>query len=114
MPANHPLPAETLLANLAWRYAVKAFDTTKKISEAQLQTLLNAANFAPSSYGLQPYKMFVVETPAVREKLRAAAWNQSQITDSSHLVVFALCEKLLGGGREGVCGLRCRRARHTP
>ncbi|MCO4294366.1 NAD(P)H-dependent oxidoreductase [Solitalea sp. MAHUQ-68] len=75
------------LAN--FRYATKKFDTTKKLSEEQLNNLLEALNLSASSYGLQPYKFIVVENPEVREKLKTAAYGQTQVTDASHLIVFA-------------------------
>lgn len=84
----HTVPAETLLANLNWRYATKKFDASKKIPDAQWKALEQALILAPSSYGLQPWKFYVVSNPAVRAKLREVAWNQSQITDASHLVVL--------------------------
>lgn len=80
---------ENILDKLKWRYATKAFDPTKKVSDADWEVLEESLTLAPSSYGLQPYKFIVVEDPAVREKLKAAAWGQSQLTDASHLVVLA-------------------------
>lgn len=74
---------------LNWRYATKEYDTSKKVSDADLNTLLEAARLAPSSYGLQPWKMIVVTNPETRAQLRAAAWNQPQFTDASHIIVFA-------------------------
>jgi len=79
----------TLLENLNWRYATKKFDATKKISEADLNTLKEAVRLAASSYGLQPYKVIIVENPELREQLKAAAYGQTQITDASQLFVFA-------------------------
>lgn len=79
----------TLLDNLNWRYATKKFDATKKISAADLNTLKEAVRLAASSYGLQPFKVVLVENPEIREKLKAAAWGQTQITDASNLFVFA-------------------------
>ncbi|MGZ3702854.1 MAG: NAD(P)H-dependent oxidoreductase, partial [Bdellovibrionota bacterium] len=55
---------------------------------ADWQTLKHSLVKAPSSYGLQPWKFLVVETPALREKLKPASWGQTQITDASHLVVL--------------------------
>lgn len=81
--------AENLLAQLNWRYATKGFDANKKISEKDWNILEQAVNSAPSSYGFQPYKFIVVNDKATREKLKAVSWNQPQITDASHLVVFA-------------------------
>ncbi|MDA6068433.1 NAD(P)H-dependent oxidoreductase [Flavobacterium sp. AC] len=79
----------TLLDNLNWRYATKKFDATKKISSADLNTLKEAVRLSASSYGLQPYKVIIVENPEIREKLKAAAYGQTQITDSSQLFIFA-------------------------
>jgi nitroreductase len=84
-------PATTtphLISALEWRYATKLFDT-KKLPAATWSALEKSLQLAPSSYGLQPWKFFVVENPAIRAKLRPVSWNQSQITDASHLVVFA-------------------------
>lgn len=80
---------EAILEKLNWRYAVKTYDKAKKVSDQDWETLENALMLAPSSFGIQPYKFIVVTDPETREKLKAAAWGQSQITDSSHLVVFA-------------------------
>ncbi|WP_413575276.1 NAD(P)H-dependent oxidoreductase [Bdellovibrio sp. HCB290] len=73
---------------LEWRYAVKKFDPTKKISEKDLNTLLESLKLAPSSYGIQPWKFLVVENPEVREELKPVSWNQSQVTDASHQIVL--------------------------
>jgi nitroreductase len=78
-----------LLDNLGWRYATKKFDATKKISSEDWRTLEQSLLLAPSSFGLQPWKFFVINDAALRQTLRPASWNQSQITDASHLVVFA-------------------------
>lgn len=79
----------TLLENLNWRYATKKFDATKKISATDLNTLKEAVRLAASSYGLQPYKVVIVENPELREQLKAAAYGQTQITDASQLFIFA-------------------------
>ena len=78
-----------ILEHRTWRYATKKFDSTKKISEKDLETLLEATRLSASSYGLQPYHVFVVTDPEIREKLKPVSWGQSQITDASHLIVFA-------------------------
>ncbi len=77
------------IENQNWRYATKKYDPTRKISDADFQILKEAIRLSPSSYGLQPYKVLVVETADLREQLKSHAWNQSQITDASHLIVFA-------------------------
>jgi len=79
-----------LLEKLNKRYATKKFDPTKKIAAEDLSTLLEAIRLSASSYGLQAYKVLVVENDAIRKQLRTAAWDQSQITDASQLLVFAL------------------------
>ncbi len=78
----------TIIENLNWRYATKKFDPNKKISAEDLQTLLEVLRLSPSSYGLQPYKILVVNDPDTREKLQEKSWNQTQITDASHLLVL--------------------------
>lgn len=78
-----------ILESLNWRYATKKFDASKRIPEADLQTLLQAVRLSASSYGLQPYTVLVISDPVLREQLRPACWNQSQITDASHVLVFA-------------------------
>ena len=79
---------------LQWRYATKKFDATKKISTQDWQTLAQSLTLAPSSYGLQPWKFLVIENPELREKLKAVSWNQTQVTDASHLVVFLARDKV--------------------
>jgi len=82
---------KNILDALKWRYAVKAFDSTKKISDQDLSTIKESLVLTPSSYGLQPWKFLVITNDEIRAKLRPHSWNQSQITDCSHLVV--LCRK---------------------
>lgn len=79
----------TFLENQNWRYATKKFDATKKVSEQDLATLKEAIRLSSSSYGLQPYKVFIVENEALRAQIQPAAWGQTQIVDASHLLVFA-------------------------
>ena len=74
--------------NLNWRYATKKFDATKKVSKEDFETILEAASLTASSYGLQPYKILVIEDPAIREQLKPFAWGQSQITDATYLIAF--------------------------
>ena len=79
----------SLLDKLQWRAAIKNFDHTKKVTTQQLDALLAAVQLAPSSAGLQPYRILVVENPEIREKLREAANGQAQLTQSSHVIIFA-------------------------
>jgi len=82
------LSPQELLQALQWRYAVKAFDSSKKILPEIWDTLETALQLTPSSYGMQPWKFIVVENIQLRNELRAASWNQKQVTDCSHFVVF--------------------------
>ena len=72
-----------------WRYATKKFDATKKVSNEDLETLVEAMRLSASSYGLQPYHIYIISDQEIREKLKPASWGQSQITDASHIIVFA-------------------------
>ena len=77
------------IKNANWRYATKKFDTTKKVSKEDLETLKEAIRLSASSFGLQPYRVLIIENPELRAKLQPAAWGQSQIVDASQLIVFA-------------------------
>lgn len=79
----------TFLDNQNWRYATKKFDATKKISTEDLNILKEAIRLSSSSYGLQPYKIFIVENSELRAKIQRAAWGQSQVVDADYLFVFA-------------------------
>lgn len=72
-----------------WRYATKKFDATKKVSAEDLTTLKEAIRLSSSSYGLQPYKVLIIENPELRAQLQPVSWGQTQIVDASHLIVFA-------------------------
>ena len=89
MNNNHTITSEQLLDRLNWRYATKQFDPTRKINAQDWATLEDALLLTPSSGGLQPWKFIVVTDPAVRAKLSPASYGQPQITNASHLVVFA-------------------------
>lgn len=84
-----PVSPDAILGQLRWRYATKKFDPTKKIAPEVWAKLEQAAVLAPSSYGLQPWKFVVITDPNMRKKLHPVSWNQAQILDASHLVVFA-------------------------
>lgn len=87
--ADNTTNGTTILEHLNWRYATKSFDAHKKVSDADWEILENSLLLAPSSFGIQPYKFIVVTDQATKEKLLPAAYGQTQVTDSSHLVVFA-------------------------
>jgi len=89
MKNNHTITSEQLLDRLNWRYATKQFDPARKINAQDWATLEDALLLTPSSGGLQPWKFIVVTDPAVRAKLLPVSYGQPQITNASHLVVFA-------------------------
>lgn len=74
---------------LAWRYATKKMDPSRPVPEAAVQRIVEAVRLTASSSGLQPYDLLVITNTELREKIRAVAWNQAQVTDASHLLVFA-------------------------
>lgn len=86
---KHKKDNMSLVDKLNWRYATKKFDSTKKIAADKLQNILDAVQLAPSSYGLQHYRILVIEDDAIRAQLREVAYGQPQITDASQLIVFA-------------------------
>lgn len=82
---------EHIITVLKGRYAVKKFDKTKKIPNDLWEMIEDAICLTPSSFGLMPWKAIVVTDEKTREKLVPASWNQPQISESSHLIVF--CSK---------------------
>ncbi|MFM8673919.1 MAG: NAD(P)H-dependent oxidoreductase [Vulcanococcus sp.] len=89
--------SDTLLQALRWRCATKAFDPGRQIDAASWDALEQALVLTASSYGLQPWKFLVITDGALRAELRPHSWNQSQITDCSHLVVFLRQRKVSEG-----------------
>ncbi len=83
-----------LLNALQWRYATKVFDAAKKIPADVWQTLERALVLTPTSYGLQPYHFLVINDPAKRAELLPHSWNQKQVVDASHFVVFTARTKV--------------------
>lgn len=79
----------SLLDKLKWRYATKKMDSTKAVPPEKVEAILEAVRHTASSSGLQPYELIVITNKDLREKIKVIANNQSQITDCSHLIVFA-------------------------
>jgi nitroreductase len=77
-----------LLDKLNWRYATKAMNG-EKVPQEKIDAILEAASLAPTSSGLQPFEILVVTNPEIKKKIREIAWDQSVVTDCSHLLVFA-------------------------
>lgn len=78
-----------LISKLEWRYATKKFDPSQVVSQDKIDFILEAIRLSATSSGLQPYEVLVITNKAIREQIKPHAWNQGQITDSSHLLVFA-------------------------
>jgi nitroreductase len=79
----------TVIDSLHWRYATKKMNPERAVPQAQVDAIVEAARLAPTSSGLQPFEIIEVTSAEVRARIRAVAWNQAQITDGSHLLVFA-------------------------
>lgn len=77
-----------LIERLEWRYAAKKMNGNV-VPQEKVDRIIEAARLAPTSSGLQPFEILVITNPEVKEKIKTIAWNQSQITDCSHLLVFA-------------------------
>ncbi len=86
--------SQSLLEQLNWRYATKQFNPKKSIEKTVWSTLEDSLVLTPSSYGLQPWLFLAIESPELKAQLKPLSWNQSQITDCSHLVVFAIRKNL--------------------
>lgn len=78
-----------LIDDLNWRHAVKAYDPTKKVSKENIDKIIEAARLAPTSSGLQPFSIIVVENQALKDKMSAGALNPECMRDASHIVVLA-------------------------
>lgn len=95
---------------LNWRYATKKMDATKAVPADKVARILEAVQLAPTSSGLQPFEVIVVTNKDLREKLKAAAYGQAQITDGSHLLVFAAWDTYTAERIDGVvAGLEAAR-----
>ena len=94
MAQDTKTPASDIIDALRWRYATKQFDPTRKVSEEDLNELLEAARLSASSMGLQPWKLLVITDPGLRARLREHAWGQPQVTDASHLIVLCARKSL--------------------
>lgn len=79
----------SLIDKLQWRYATKKMNPALPVPQDKLDRILEAVRLTASSSGLQPYEVLVVTDRALRERIREHAWNQAQVTDGSHLLVFA-------------------------
>jgi nitroreductase len=77
-----------LLDKLNWRYATKSMNG-EKVAQQKIDNIIEAASLAPTSSGLQPFEIIVITNKEIKEKIKPIAWNQTVVTDCSHLLVFA-------------------------
>ena len=87
--ASASMNVSQLVDSYNWRYAVKKFDSTKRIDSETWTAIEKSLVLTPSSFGLQPWKFIVISSPENKAKLPAISWNQTQPGDCSHMVVFA-------------------------
>jgi nitroreductase len=87
--AMQPIATAQLHDALTWRYATKRFDPKRRIPDATWQALEEALVLTPSSFGLQPWRFIVITDPALKQQLVPHSWNQTQVAECSHHVVFA-------------------------
>lgn len=86
--------ATDIIDRLKWRYATKKFDSEKILPKKTVEQLKEAFNLTATSYGLQPVTLVIVKDKKLREQLLPPSWNQSQVVDASHLLIFCVEEKL--------------------
>lgn len=79
-----------ILESLRWRYATKKFDANKTLPQEKIDTLIEAFNLTATSYGLQPLKMVVIKNKELQKELVQHSWDQKQVADASHLLVFCI------------------------
>jgi len=85
----------SFLSNLEWRYAAKKFDATKKVSDADLEKVLEAIRMTPTSFGMQPYHFYIVTNQEKKIEIEAAAYHQPQVSTCSHLIVMCARNDLM-------------------
>lgn len=82
-------PTMNLIDTLNWRYATKKMDPSRPVAQDVVDRIVEAARLAPTSSGLQPYRLFVVSNPELKQQMRPIAYDQAQVVDASHVLVFA-------------------------
>lgn len=79
----------SLIEQFNWRYATKKFDATKKVSQENVDNIIEAIRLAPTSSGLQPFKVIVITNQELKNKIVPISYGQEIVADCSHLIVFA-------------------------
>lgn len=101
------------IENLKWRYAVKKFDETKIVDSSKVNLLKEAFNLTATSYGLQPIKLLVIQNKELQSQLVEHSWNQKQVAQASHVLVFCVDTALTGSDVENYFA-RVKEIRNTP
>ena len=84
-----------IIDHYKWRYATKKFDAKKKILDSNIELIKESISLAPTSYGLQLFKVIIIEKKEIKDELKKASFNQSQISDASHIFVFCNSTKIV-------------------
>jgi nitroreductase / dihydropteridine reductase len=79
---------QTFLSQLDWRFATKQFDPSRKVASEDIEKIMDAIRKAPSSFGIQPYHVYVIADHELKERMRSVSYDQPQVADASHLFVF--------------------------
>lgn len=103
----------SIIDSLEWRYAVKKFDSARNLSDQQIETVKNAFNLTATSYGLQPVKLIVINDQEIKKRLVPHSWEQQQVADASHLLIFAI-EKGIDSAYINSYFNRVKKVRNTP
>lgn len=102
-----------IIESLRWRYATKKFDHKKIVPQTKIDILTEAFNLTATSYGLQPLKLIVIKDKILQKELTQHSWNQQQVTDASHVMVFCI-EKVIGEDYIGKYFDNVKATRNTP
>lgn len=105
---------KTLLEQLNWRYATKKMDPKKAVPQAKVDVIVEAIRMAPTSSGTQPFELLVVTNPELRSEICQAASNQAQITDGSHVLVFAAWDNYTEARIDEVAELNVEKRGESP
>jgi nitroreductase/dihydropteridine reductase len=105
---------KNIIDALEWRYAVKKFNEEALLSEQQLEAVKKAFNLSASSYGLQPYKLVMLQNKALQERLLPHSYNQKQVVQASAVLVFCIRKDIDSSYIDGYFGLIASARGQTP
>lgn len=103
-----------VLKALNWRYATKRFDPEARIKDSDLEKIQEVVRLSASSYGLQPYKVLIISNEELRRELRKHSWDQPQITDASHLLVFCNYSNIGDQAVDDIMNIRAKVLNKSP